>query len=147
MEQKYTIVFSGKTIQGKNIETVKSKLASFYGNDEKKIEILFSGNPIVIKKNIDKQTVLKYKNIFEECGAILNVMPIEEIGKPSSPSPSSLEIVRDQSHSQTIKCPSCDFKQPQTDECVKCGIIIDKFHYKNSTMIKERVYSQKPYRH
>ena len=144
MEKRFKIVFSGKTIQGENIETVKSKLTSFIGNDKKKIGILFSGNPIIIKRNIDKQTALKYKNIFEECGAILDIIPIKEIGKASStsPSPASLEMVHKQTHSQMIKCPSCDFKQPPTDECVKCGIIIDKFHYKNTAMTKERVSSQ-----
>lgn len=141
MEKKYTIVFSGKTVQGENAETVKNNLLSVYDNDKEKIEILFSGNPVVIKKNIDQQTALEYKNIFEQFGAVLDIFPFDANNKTGFQLSTSPSTSSDQTHSRKITCPSCDFTQPPTDECVKCGIIIHKFHKTNSAMIRKNIPS------
>lgn len=132
MGKTFTIVFSGKTVEGEDFEAVKSKLLSLYDNHKEKIEILFSGNPIVIKRNIDEQTALEYQKLFARYGAALDIVPTEkpnEKPSPSAPRPANSE---NQSSARKIRCPSCNFEQPPANECVKCGIIFQKFHQQNS---------------
>ena len=74
----YKIVFEGKIAEGCNIEDVKKNLASLYSVDVGEIERLFTGRPIVLKENLDYQTAIKDKGLFEETGAVCSVISSKE---------------------------------------------------------------------
>ena len=74
----YKIVFEGKIAEDCNIEDVKKNLASLYKVDVGEIQRLFTGRPIVLKENLDYQTAIKDKEIFEKTGAVCSVIPMEE---------------------------------------------------------------------
>jgi len=74
----YKIVFEGKIAEGYSIEDVKKNLASLYSVDVGEIERLFTGRPIVLKENLDYQTAIKDKGIFEKTGAVCSVVSMEK---------------------------------------------------------------------
>ena len=54
--------------------------------------------------------------------------PRREPPPPREPSPQSGSSAERRPYTgEMVTCPQCGFEQPQTDECVKCGVIISKF--------------------
>jgi len=68
-EELFEVAFSGKIIEGADIEQVKAKVAAMFKADAAKLEHLFSGKRVVIKKNIDQATANKYQQALKNAGA------------------------------------------------------------------------------
>ncbi len=134
MNKKYNIVFYGKINLGWDIEVVKKNLSGLVKKDAKSIDLLFSGKPIVIKKNIDRQTADKFKTIFEKTGALCEIQEV-----PEQKDLNNL-VMEESTYGQTetekppeqfIICPQCGFQQLSSPECSQCGIVFSKFFEKD----------------
>ena len=68
-DELFEVAFSGEVLGGENPEDVKARVGKMFNADEAKVAQLFSGNRIVIKKNIDQQTATKYQNALNKAGA------------------------------------------------------------------------------
>ncbi len=68
-DELFEVAFSGEIRSGENLEDVKARVGKMFNADESKVAQLFSGNRIVIKKNIDQQTAAKYKAALKKAGA------------------------------------------------------------------------------
>lgn len=80
---RYEIAFSGRTVPGTPLDSVKANLAKLFQADAQRIELLFSGRRMVIKNNLDEASAEKYRSVLERAGALVEVLdmdaPIEEI--------------------------------------------------------------------
>jgi len=85
MTTHYNVVFEGKTVAGKEIDSVKERLMSTLKTDAQGIDRLFSGKPVVIRKNADPETAEKFRKAFEAAGAICRLEPLEVPGRPVAP--------------------------------------------------------------
>ncbi|WP_448679645.1 hypothetical protein [Pseudomonas nicosulfuronedens] len=100
---RYEIAFSGHTVPGAQLETVKANLARLFQADAQRIELLFSGRRMVIKNNLDAEAAEKYRSVIERAGAVVEVVdmdaqieeielapppPAEPVGAPMSPAAS-----------------------------------------------------------
>ena len=70
---QYQLVFNGTVSDGHNLNEVKHNLASLFKTDETKIEQLFTRLPIVVKKNVDYDSALRYQQALQEAGVICQV--------------------------------------------------------------------------
>ncbi|MCP4107892.1 MAG: hypothetical protein GY749_20500 [Desulfobacteraceae bacterium] len=77
-EKSYNVIFKGEISAGNSINEVKKRLSISLKTDEKKLNQLFSGNTLIIKKNTDYQTAIKYKSAFEKNGAICEIEEISD---------------------------------------------------------------------
>ena len=68
-EELFEVAFSGQISEGANVDEVKAKVGKMFSADTTKLEQLFSGKRIVIKKNIDQATANKYKTALNRAGA------------------------------------------------------------------------------
>lgn len=68
-DARYNLVFSGQLIQGADAQTVKANLARVFKIDLAKVETLFSGKPVVLKKNADQATAMKFRAVMKQAGA------------------------------------------------------------------------------
>jgi hypothetical protein len=68
-DQLFEVAFSGKISAGANMGEVKARVAKMFNADNAKLAQLFSGKRIVIKKNIDRATAVKYKTALNRAGA------------------------------------------------------------------------------
>ena len=134
MKNKYNIVFYGKINLGWDTEAVKKNLSGLVKKGEGNIDSLFSGKPVVLKKNIDHQTADKFKTVFEKTGALCEIQEVPD--KTDLNYLTMEESPYDQADikkppEQLVTCPKCGFEQLSPLECQKCGIIISKFFEKD----------------
>ncbi len=74
-EISYNVIFRGEITEGQDIEKVRQNLAKLFKVNSEKIERLFSGNSVTIKKNADHTTAMKYKTAMEKAGALCSLVP------------------------------------------------------------------------
>ena len=90
-DELYEVAFSGKISDGADLGEVKARLGGMFKADESKLTQLFSGKRIVIKKNIDKQTAIKFHTALKRAGAECEVRSLSSSGKAASNSSSKPE--------------------------------------------------------
>ncbi len=139
----YKVIFLGLSVIGAEEETrLIGGLQKRFNLSPEKAESLLQRVPIVVKKGLTKEEAQRYAKVFDEIGGRTKLEEEEE------PIP-SLEITRDFEPGHRpepraeavprpapeqkafakgmVTCPQCGFEQPETDECIKCGVIISKF--------------------
>lgn len=87
--QHYDIFFRGEVLDGFTIDQVKTGIAQLFKASPEKIEQLFSGKVVALRKGLDKPGALKFKQALENAGARIYVKlaaeesPTETTAKPS----------------------------------------------------------------
>ena len=76
-DQLFEVAFSGRISAGADLNEVRARVARMFNADAAKIEQLFSGKRIVIKKNIDQATAAKYQTAMNRAGAECEVRPMD----------------------------------------------------------------------
>jgi len=80
----YEVAFSGQVKAGTDLDQVKAKVAIMFKADETKLARLFSGQRMVIKKNIDQVTAKKYQAALDSAGAVCEIKSLSERGETGS---------------------------------------------------------------
>jgi hypothetical protein len=124
---RYKVIFDGKIVKGRRLEEVKRNLALFYKIDSKKIERLFAKRPIVIRKDADPHTAIKYRRAFEKAGVICEIVPIVNLNRRHHPPQEDRKAASLSIERKTLTCPNCGHEQEEAPECLRCGIIFNKY--------------------
>lgn len=151
----YKVIFLGLSVIGLEEENrLLTGLQRKFKLTPEKAESMLQRVPIVVKKGLSKEEAQRYAKAFDEIGGRTKIeeeeepIPVLDIThdydyesetrpehKPESrptPEPKPAFIYKPESEKEAYKhglvtCPQCGFEQPETDECIKCGIIISKF--------------------
>ncbi len=128
----YKVIFLGMKVAGPEEEIhLIQGLQKRFNLTRERAESLLQRVPIVVKKGISKEEMERYVKAFEEIGGRVRVeeeTPIEPIEATVPPQPEPPPQFEKKSYTgPTVTCPQCGFEQPETDECMKCGIIISKY--------------------
>lgn len=91
MSNTFEVVFKGEVIEGQDVAATRANIGKLFNANEAKIERLFSGSSVVIKKDLDEATANKYIGAFKKAGALATVRntAIEEISEPVATQTSS----------------------------------------------------------
>ncbi|MFV3410942.1 hypothetical protein ACQCLI_03995 [Pseudomonas nitroreducens] len=95
---RYEIAFSGQTVPGAQLDTVKANLARLFQADAQRIDLLFSGRRMVIKNNLDAEAAEKYRSVIERAGAVVEVVDMDaqieeiELAPPPPAEPASAPV-------------------------------------------------------
>ncbi|MFI8483373.1 DUF805 domain-containing protein [Pseudomonas sp. NPDC078700] len=123
-QARFKIVFNGELMPEVALETAKDNLAKLFKSDNARINTLFSGSQIALKRDLLEGEADQYIAVLERAGAKARKEP--DLA-------ASLSLVDTEDHSQaiesteTMKCPKCGHQQDKAIECSACGIIIEKF--------------------
>jgi len=116
MAQTYSVIFSGKVAEGFEVDQVKQNMAQVFKLSAEKVDKLFSGKPVAIKRSVDQSSALKFRNVMAKAGA-LGV--IREDGASSSKQQTgSQETVK--AAPAELTCPRCGHHQTFTESCGLC---------------------------
>lgn len=84
-DARFHIVFSGKLVGGADLATVKSNLGRLFKMDSARVEKLFSGQPVVIKKDADQAMAMKFRALMKQAGAECDIRPVSAGASPPAP--------------------------------------------------------------
>ena len=129
-QNKYKIVFKGELQADAVLDEVKAQLAKLFKSDSTKINALFAGGPIALKRDLSSEEADKYLAALQCTGA--------KVYKESDLA-ASLSLVATDDHdteqataaqsadSAQMNCPKCAHSQAKAPICAACGIVIEKF--------------------
>lgn len=72
-EGEFQVVFRGEITGDQPVEVVKQQLGNLFRMSPERVEALFSGKPVVVKKNIDEATAKRLEQAFLRAGAACEV--------------------------------------------------------------------------
>jgi len=64
----FSLIFTGRLLDGKNPSQVSDSLQKLFNQNSEFIDKLFSKSPLTIKRNIDRNTALRYQMLFAKAG-------------------------------------------------------------------------------
>lgn len=68
-DQRFKIVFSGELMPDASLETVKDNLARLFKSEPGKIDALFGGRPVVLKRELPEAEAERYLTALRQAGA------------------------------------------------------------------------------
>ena len=80
-DKRYSVIFTGRIVDGAEPAAVKAKLAKLFRVDAERVESMFAGKPLVIKKNLDAEKARSYRDALAKAGAAVSVV---EEGDPDA---------------------------------------------------------------
>lgn len=143
------VIFDGTIDQHYQQEDVKKNLKELLKLNDRRLEELFSGQPVVIMQDVDYHPALKIQTSFELAGAICRFEPATTF----SAADDLVEEVSQQEHGQdvpyaTMRCPKCGQEQKKSRKCRYCGIYIETYLKKDSASTpkstKSSYFGKKP---
>jgi|GEM_PF-5419087 len=145
MEFTYRILFNGQILPGHDAGEVRRKLAELFRIDSpEKIEALFSGKPVSLRKGLSASELPRYLSRLEEIGLIVRseqeVAPVAATqtlslqpahpplpmgaGPETEPAPSAPASAP--AGVEHVTCPNCGEVQPKRTLCRACGTDIPR---------------------
>lgn len=85
--ETFDIVFRGDIAFGQNLADVKSRLQQLFKIDAAKVDALFTGKPIVLKRALDAASAEKYRDVLTKAGALIEIAPSKPVEAQSTPAP------------------------------------------------------------
>ena len=80
-DARFNVVFAGETVAGADPARVRENLAAAFKMDVSKVEALFSGKRVVVKKEADQATAMKFRAVMKQAGAICD---LERVGEEAA---------------------------------------------------------------
>lgn len=71
--EQFDIIFRGDIVLGHNLADVKARLQQLFKTDAARIDALFSGRPVALKKSLDADTAEKYRTVLTKVGAVVQL--------------------------------------------------------------------------
>lgn len=133
-DPRFKIVFDGAVMPSTPLETVKENLARLFKSDVSRIEALFSGQLVVLKRGLSADEADKYLSALHGAGANarkeadgLSGLTLVETDDHPSDETLAARATGQAASNDSMVCPKCGHEQAKSSECSACGIIIDKY--------------------
>ncbi|MDM3871773.1 hypothetical protein QSV34_10465 [Porticoccus sp. W117] len=73
LDSSLEIVFRGDIVSGHTMVEVRDNLRELFKADDAQLAKLFSGRPVVIRRNLDEESAKRYQQAMERAGAVVQV--------------------------------------------------------------------------
>ena len=83
--QGFDIIFRGDIVFGHQLADVKMRLQQLFKADAAKVDALFSGRPVPLKRGLDQASAQKYKDALMKAGAQVEILVMGETKAVSVP--------------------------------------------------------------
>ncbi|EGV16365.1 hypothetical protein ThimaDRAFT_4310 [Thiocapsa marina 5811] len=76
-EERFDLSYRGDLAPGADPARVRERLTALFKLSEAGSERLFTGRPVIVKRNADAVATARFTEIFEQAGAVLTVTPLD----------------------------------------------------------------------
>lgn len=97
-EDLYCVVLTGKLVAGRDTQSTKQALAGLFKTSQESIDELLAKAPVKIKKEIDRDTGLKYKAAVEQAGALCELQKL----KPAAEAPALAPLASTETYQPSL---------------------------------------------
>lgn len=73
--ETYDVYFSGATLKDADPAEVKRRIGAMFKLEGSKLDRLFSGKPVPIKRGVDMDRAVKFRVAFRDAGALVDIVP------------------------------------------------------------------------
>lgn len=110
-------------------EQVKEHLCGTFGLDRAVAEMLVSGRPLVIKKNVSRAAAMRYATALRSAGVVCEIEDVAEDREeqPAPSAPADQQEAAPAPVAREVVCPNCGQSGTSSVECFKCGIIFARY--------------------
>ncbi|HCS65440.1 MAG TPA: hypothetical protein DIW64_16020 [Cellvibrio sp.] len=84
---EFDIIFRGDIVFGHQLAEVKAKLQQLFKTDAAKVDALFTGRPVPLKRNLDEATANKYRDALIKAGAMVEICSSDTSPANAAPKP------------------------------------------------------------
>lgn len=84
-EQQFDIIFRGDIVLGRQLMDVKATLQQLFKVDAAKVDALFTGKPVPLKRGLDRASAQKYKDALLKAGAQVELVAVGDITLTAAP--------------------------------------------------------------
>lgn len=78
MSERYRLLFRGEVHEGQHPAVVKKRLGQALKLDDERLETLFSGKAVILKRDADPPTAARYQALFKNSGARLRILAVDK---------------------------------------------------------------------
>ncbi|WP_295384534.1 hypothetical protein [uncultured Thiodictyon sp.] len=75
-DQRFDLSYAGLLAPGADPDLARQHLAAAFKLSEQGVERLFTGQPVIVKRDVDEATASKFKKVFAQAGAILTITAV-----------------------------------------------------------------------
>lgn len=76
-DNKYDLIFRGDIVLGQHVGDVKQRLQALFKIDPNKVDQLFCGRPVALKRQVDEASAKKYCEVLKQAGALVSMVSVE----------------------------------------------------------------------
>ncbi|SDW77067.1 hypothetical protein [Thiocapsa roseopersicina] len=88
-EERFDLSYKGDLVPGADPARARERLTALFKLSEAGAERLFTGRPVIVKRNADAATAARFTEVFEQAGALLTVTPLDTLLDTDALSPTS----------------------------------------------------------
>ncbi|QLC72592.1 DUF805 domain-containing protein [Pseudomonas sp. LPB0260] len=126
-QTRFKIVFDGELMPEVALETAKDNLARLFKSDRTRINSLFCGSTVAIKRDLPESDADQYLAALHRAGAKARKEPDPGASLSLLAGKEAEELGETPQFAATMVCPKCGQQQRKSASCAGCGIIITKF--------------------
>lgn len=90
MAELFNVVFAGELVGRADPAVVRANVGKLFNASEAVLDKLFSGQPVAIKKMVDRATAMQLRARMKQAGAETRIVQVDEQGRPlAAPAPAS----------------------------------------------------------
>lgn len=117
-QELYRVVFRGELAFGFEAGEVRNNLKQLCKYDDRTLDRLFAGRPVVIKDKLPLAVAKQYQDAFERTGAVCLIEKAPTVPAAlAAPVPAA----------SPVTCPKCGNQQLGGENCTACGIVFARF--------------------
>lgn len=76
-EERFDLSYSGDLLRGAEPSEVRERLTAVFGLSEAGAMRLFTGQPVMVKRDANAETAARFGAVFSQAGAVLRITPAE----------------------------------------------------------------------
>jgi hypothetical protein len=84
-DTRIDVYFRGESAPGYSLAAVRQSLKTLFKTDDARIDALFSGRPVAIRRNLDANMARRYQQTLGQAGALVELRAAENAGSSSQP--------------------------------------------------------------